>query len=58
MLQLQVVSAHIATYGQKAVDVFYVKDMYGLRIEHRVKQQQIREGLLTMLDPHRLSYSI
>jgi len=57
-LQLQVVSAHIATYGQKAVDVFYVKDMYGLRIEHRVKQQQIREGLLTMLDPHRLQYDI
>lgn len=57
-MKLQVVSAHIATFGQKAVDVFYVKDMYGMRIEHRSKQQQIREGLLTMLDPHRLTYYI
>ena len=31
---LQIVSAHISTYGERVVDVFYVKDVFGLKIEH------------------------
>lgn len=45
--QLQVVTAHIATYGKKAVDVFYVKDAYGMKIIHRAKLEQVQQALLT-----------
>jgi [protein-PII] uridylyltransferase len=45
--QLQVMTAHIATYGQKAVDVFYVKDAYGIKIIHATKLEQIQRTLLT-----------
>ncbi len=44
--QLQVMTAHIATYGQKAVDVFYVKDAYGIKIIHRTKLAEVQRALL------------
>ncbi len=43
--QLQVVTAHIATYGKKAVDVFYVKDAYGIKIIHPTKLAMVQEAL-------------
>jgi [protein-PII] uridylyltransferase len=48
-LGLQITSAKIATYGERAVDVFYVKDVFGLKIEHEGKVEQIREALLAVL---------
>lgn len=42
---IQIASAVIATYGAQAVDVFYVKDMVGLKITSPSKQQAIREKL-------------
>jgi len=42
---IQIASAVIATYGAQAVDVFYVKDMVGLKIKSESKQQSIREKL-------------
>ncbi len=51
-LSLQISSAKIATYGEKAVDVFYVKDVFGLKVTHDAKLAQIRERLLHALaDP-------
>ena len=44
--QLQVMTAHIATYGKKAVDVFYVKDAYGIKIIHRAKLADVQRALL------------
>ena len=29
---LQIASAHVTTYGVRAVDVFYVKDVFGLKV--------------------------
>lgn len=40
---LQIGSARIATYGEQAVDVFYVKDVFGMKIDHKAKQSQIRD---------------
>ena len=34
---LQIASAHITTYGVRAVDVFYVKDVFGLKVENERK---------------------
>jgi [protein-PII] uridylyltransferase len=42
-LNLQIASAHITTYGERAVDVFYVKDLFGLKIVNQEKLKQIRE---------------
>jgi [protein-PII] uridylyltransferase len=44
--QLQVMTAHIATYGKKAVDVFYVKDAYGIKIHHPAKLASVQSALL------------
>ena len=44
--QLQVITAHIATYGQKAVDVFYVKDAYGMKLLHPTKLAAVQQALL------------
>jgi [protein-PII] uridylyltransferase len=46
---LQIASAHVTTYGVRAVDVFYVKDVFGLKIENERKLGQLREALLLAL---------
>lgn len=47
---LQVMTAHINTYGQLAVDVFYVKDGYGHKLTHTVRQAQVRDALLAAIE--------
>lgn len=44
-LALQIGSAHISTYGERVVDVFYVKDVFGMKVENETKIRQIREAL-------------
>ncbi len=46
---LQIASAHVTTFGVRAVDVFYVKDIFGLKIENDRKLAQLREALLAAL---------
>lgn len=49
---LQIASAKISTYGNVAIDVFYVKDVFGLKVTHERKLAEIRTALLTALaDP-------
>ncbi|MGY4802532.1 [protein-PII] uridylyltransferase [Teichococcus aerofrigidensis] len=48
---LQIASAHITTYGVRAVDVFYVKDVFGLKIENERKLAGLRAALLAALTP-------
>ena len=45
-LRLSVGSARINTYGETAVDVFYVKDVFGLKITEEDRIAAIRERLL------------
>jgi [protein-PII] uridylyltransferase len=47
---LQIASAHISTYGERVVDVFYVKDVFGLRVEHEGKIAQIKRALLDAIE--------
>jgi [protein-PII] uridylyltransferase len=44
-LGLQIGSAHVSTYGERVVDVFYVKDVFGMKVENESKIQQIRNAL-------------
>ena len=46
-LHLQISSAKISTYGERVVDVFYVKDGFGMKIEHETRLKRVREALLT-----------
>ena len=48
-LGLQIQSSSISTYGERAVDVFYVKDIFGLQILNEKRQQHIRNALLAVL---------
>ncbi len=47
---LQIASAHVTTYGVRAVDVFYVKDIFGLKVENERKLGQLRQVLLNALE--------
>src|SRR5438270_622171 len=48
-LNLQVSSATISTYGEKVVDVFYVKNLFGHKIEHSAKLAEIQRTLEVVL---------
>jgi len=48
-LSLQVSSAKISTYGEKVVDVFYVKNLFGHKVEHPTKIGEIRTTLEAVL---------
>jgi [protein-PII] uridylyltransferase len=48
-MNLDIASAHIATFGEKAVDVFYVTDLTGKKITSKSRESAIRERLLKVL---------
>ncbi|MBT9291713.1 [protein-PII] uridylyltransferase [Hyphomicrobiaceae bacterium 22] len=52
-LSLNIASAHIATFGERAVDVFYVTDLFGQKVETRVREKAIRERLMRSFDGKR-----
>ena len=52
-LNLTIGSAHIGTYGEKAVDVFYVTDLTGGKITSKVRQKRIHEALEAVFAPAR-----
>jgi [protein-PII] uridylyltransferase len=49
-LNLNIASAHVATFGEKAVDVFYVTDLTGTKVNHPSRQASIRRTLLEVFD--------
>src|ERR1700741_5482417 len=48
-LNLDITSAHITTFGEKAVDVFYVTDLTNKKITTPQRHSAIRERLLAVL---------
>jgi [protein-PII] uridylyltransferase len=48
-LKLQVSSAKISTYGEKVVDVFYVKNLFGTKVEAEDRLSDIRAALTEVL---------
>ena len=45
-LNLNIASAHIVTFGEKAVDSFYVTDLTGQKINAPARQAAIRRRML------------
>ncbi|MGY6569310.1 MAG: [protein-PII] uridylyltransferase [Salinarimonas sp.] len=50
-LNLNIASAHIATFGEKVVDVFYVTDLTGGKITRPARQTAIRNAILDVISP-------
>jgi [protein-PII] uridylyltransferase len=50
-LSLDIASAHVTTFGEKAVDVFYVTDLVGKQIINEARQAAVRARLKSILDP-------
>ncbi len=48
-LNLQISSAKISTYGEKVVDVFYVKNLFGHKVDQQAKISEIRSALTAVL---------
>ena len=48
-LNLDISSAHITTFGEKAVDVFYVTDLTAKKITSEPRQKSIEEKLIAVL---------
>ncbi|MEO9525801.1 [protein-PII] uridylyltransferase [Roseibium sp.] len=51
-LNLNIGSAHISTFGEKVVDVFYVTDLTGQKIANIGRQEIIRERLSAAVEGH------
>ena len=49
-LDLNIGSAHIATFGERASDTFYVTDFSGAKITEAGRKAEIRDALLGVFD--------
>ena len=49
-LGLQIQTATVSTYGERVVDVFYVKDLFGLQVHNETRLDTIRDRLLAAFD--------
>ena len=50
-LNLNIGSAHIVTFGEKAVDAFYVTDLTGAKVVNPSRQSSVRRQLLEIFAP-------
>ena len=50
-LNLNIASAHVATFGERVVDVFYVTDLFGAKITSATRQAAIKRALLQLFAP-------
>jgi [protein-PII] uridylyltransferase len=50
-LNLNIASAHVATFGERVVDVFYVTDLFGAKITAATRQATIKRALIALLTP-------
>jgi [protein-PII] uridylyltransferase len=48
---LSISSAMVSTYGERAVDVFYVRDGYGHKVRHEERLKAVHARLLKALEP-------
>ena len=48
-LNLNIASAHVATFGERVVDVFYVTDLMGAQITSPTRQAAIKRALIALV---------
>ena len=47
---LSISSSIVATYGERAIDTFYVRDSFGHKIKHPDKLAAVQKTILTALE--------
>jgi [protein-PII] uridylyltransferase len=52
-LNLNIASAHIVTFGEKAVDTFYVSDLTGAKVVNPARQGAVRRNLMDVFNTKR-----
>ena len=52
-LNLNIASAHVSTFGERAVDVFYVTDLTGAQVTGTSRQKSIRRRLERIFEPEK-----
>ena len=58
-LNLNIVSAHVVSYGEKAIDTFYVTDLTNAKITDESRQRTLRQALTIVLQgPERPAPSV
>jgi [protein-PII] uridylyltransferase len=50
-LNLNIASAHVATFGERVVDVFYVTDLMGAQITSPTRQAAIKRAIIPLFAP-------
>ncbi|MGD9844589.1 MAG: [protein-PII] uridylyltransferase [Variibacter sp.] len=50
-LNLNIASARVATFGERALDAFYVTDLMGAKIDAPQRQAAIKRALIALLQP-------
>jgi len=50
-LSLNITSAHVATFGERVVDVFYVTDLLGAKISSPMREMAIKRALAQLFEP-------
>ncbi len=50
-LNLNIASAHVATFGERVVDVFYITDLFGAKITSATRQAAIKRALIQLFLP-------
>src|SRR5262249_6788596 len=50
-LNLNITSAHVATFGERVVDVFYVTDLMGAKLASPTRELAIKRALLQLFTP-------
>lgn len=54
-LNLNIASAHVATFGERVVDVFYVTDLFGAKITSATRQAAIKRALISLFTPEEIA---
>ncbi len=50
-LNLNIASAHVATFGERVVDVFYITDLMGAQITSPTRQAAIKRAMIPLFAP-------
>jgi [protein-PII] uridylyltransferase len=50
-LNLNITSAHVATFGERMIDVFYVTDLLGAKISSPTREMAIKRALAQLFAP-------
>jgi [protein-PII] uridylyltransferase len=52
-LNLKIASAHVATFGERVVDVFYVTDLMGAQVTSPTRQAAIKRAMIVLFAPEK-----